>query len=217
VDFNSVDRIAAKMESSAMSMNVPPRNDAQGGKPPDSLEAANGILRRLAEGTGGRYIVAEDEISNPVKQLMEDMATYYEASYLPAIEDYDGKFRPISVRPIRDDITVRSQTGYLALPAGASATLQDFELPLLKILSQPKLPADVAFNAAVLHMEDVPDGSVQSLAIEVPLSSLDVRQDPGTNLCSTHVSIVGSIKDGSGAVVAHYSEDIPSHMVLPGV
>ncbi len=219
VDLNRVDSQAAKMESSSMSVNGAPNAGAPGGKRPDSdlnREAGNNILQRLAEGTGGRYIGAEDDVTNPAKQLIDDMTTYYEASYLPTIDDYDGKFRPIAVKPLRAGLTVRSQAGYLALPAGAGATLQPFELPLLKMLGQPNSPGDVAFRSAILHMEDVPEGSVNTVDIEVPLTSLDVREDANSNLHTAHVSVVASIKDATGAVVAHFGEDFPWRAAFTG-
>ena len=121
VDFNRVDSRAAKMETSDLQAS------AHAGAPADravasdvSREAGNSILQRLAEGTGGSYIGGEDDVSSPAKQLIEDMTTYYEASYLPSIEDYDGKFRPITVKALRAGLTVRSQAGilrFLAAPA----------------------------------------------------------------------------------------------------
>jgi VWFA-related protein len=220
VDFNRIDDRAAKTEASGMSMALPSDAEAGAGASADltaKREAANSVFQHLAEGTGGSYIVAEDDLSKPAKQVIQDMTTYYEASYLPSIAEYDGKFRSIAVKPLRTGISIRSQAGYLALPARAGVSLQPFELPLLKILSEPKLPTDLIFHAAILHMEDVPEGSVNTLAIEVPLSSLNIQQDLSTNLYSAHVSIVADVKDNSGAVVAHFSEDIPRRAVLTDV
>ena len=47
-------------------------------------------------------------------------------------------------------------------------------------------------------LENCPKGIVSTLAIEVPLSGVEVRQDSSTNLYSAHVSIVGQIRDKSG-------------------
>ena len=52
-------------------------------------------------------------------------------------------------------------------------------------------------------------GNANTLAIEVPISALEIREDSSTNLYSVHLSIVADIKDKSGAVVEHFSEDIP--------
>ena len=151
-------------------------------------ETANSILKHLAEGTGGTYITTEDDLSKAAKQLMQDMTTYYEASYVPAIEEYDGSFRAIAVKPLRAGLTIRTQAGYLALPARADATLQPFELPLVKILSDPKLPTDVNFRTSILHMEDVPEGSVNSLSCRNPTlksrPSRGLRHGP---VCSARV------------------------------
>ena len=208
VDFNRLDHHASALENVGMS-KADPSNGAgtavnMGVKP----ETANSVLKHLAEGTGGTYITTEDDLSKAAKQMMQDMTTYYEASYVPAIEEYDGRFRAIAVKPLRAGLTIRTQAGYLALPARADATLQPFELPLVKILSGPRLPTDLNFRTLILHMEDVPEGSVNSLGVEIPLSSLDIRGDSGTGLYAAHVSMVADIKDKAGSVV-HFSEDVP--------
>jgi hypothetical protein len=141
--------------------------------------------------------------------MIQDLTTYYEASYLPPIQEYDGAFRTVAIKPLRTGLKIRSEAGYLALPATAGAATQPFELPLTKILAATQLPKDVTFHASILHMEDVEQGSVNSLAIEAPLSALDIQEDSNTNLYSAHVSILADIKDKNGAEVAHFSEDIP--------
>lgn len=209
VDFNRLDHRASELENVGMSTADPSSGSGTSMNLGVKRETANSILKHLAEGTGGTYITTEDDLSKAAKQVMQDMTTYYEASYVPAIEEYDGSFRAITVKPLRAGLTIRTQAGYLALPARADATLQPFELPLVKILSDPKLPTDVNFRASILHMEDVPEGSVNSLSVEVPLSSLELRGDSGTGLYAAHVSMVADIKDKTGSVVVHFSEDVP--------
>jgi VWFA-related protein len=209
VDFNRLDHRASKLENVGLSMADPSTGSRTSVNMSVKRETPNSILKHLAEGTGGTYITTEDDLSKAAKQVMQDMTTYYEASYVPAIGQYDGSFRAIAVKPLRAGLTIRTQAGYLALPARADATLQPFELPLVKILSDPKLPTDVNFRTSILHMEDVPEGSVNSLSVEIPLSSLDLRGDSGTGLYAAHVSMVADIKDKTGSVVVHFSEDVP--------
>jgi len=209
VDFNRLDHRASELENVGMLMADPSHGSATSVNRGVKRETANSILKHLAEATGGTYITTEDDLSKAAKQVMQDMTTYYEASYVPAIEEYDGSFRAIAVKPLRAGLTIRTQAGYLALPARADATLQPFELPLLKILSDPQLPTEVNFRTLILHMEDMPEGSVNSLGVEIPLSSLDLRGDSGTGLYAAHVSMVADIKDKTGSVVVHFSEDVP--------
>ncbi len=213
IDLSHVDRRAAQLETIGMSMDAGAKAPATGALNPSEMsldrDATESVLQHLAEGTGGRYIVAEDDFVKPVKQMIQDLTTYYEVSYLPPIQEYDGAFRSVAIKPLRSGLTIRSEAGYLALPAGAGAAIQPFELPLMRVLGGTQLPKDLTFHVSILHMEDVEQGSVSSLAIEAPLSGLDVRKDPNANLYSAHVSILADIKVKSGTEVAHFSEDIP--------
>lgn len=175
-----------------------------------NLKLDNGQMQHLAEGTGGSYITG-DSLRKSTEQMIQNMENYYEFSYLSPIKEYDGKFHAVGVKPLRAGLKLRSQQGYLAVPpsAGEGANPQPFELPLLKILGEPQLPADVTFRAGILAMGNTPDGAVVSLAVEVPLSSLEIRDDTSTNLSLAHVSVVANVKDPAGAVIEHFSADIP--------
>ena len=136
-------------------------------------------LQHLAQGTGGGYI-NRDHLRKPLEQMIQDMTTYYEASYVPAIKEYDGKFRPVGVKPLRAGLRIRTQTGYLALPPHAAdgSAPQAFEFPMLKVLSATPLPADQAFHAAILRMGDSPDGNVNSVAVEAPSPAWRLKKTP---------------------------------------
>ena len=136
------------------------------------------------------------------------MTTYYEASYVPPIKDYDGSFRTITAKSVRAGLNVKTKSGYFALAPGAENGIRPFEVPLMKTLSQPELPNDIMFHAAVLRSGDLPDGNASTVAVEVPLSELQTKEDTHTNLYTAHVSIVAEIKDKSGAVFEHFGEDI---------
>jgi VWFA-related protein len=175
-------------------------------------------LKNLAEGTGGSYIT-QNHLQKSLGRMIEDMTTYYVASYRPAIEEYDGKFHPVAVKPLRSGLKIRTQTGFLALlqGTGGESRPQPFELPLLKILGESQLPADLSFHAAILRMGDLPDGHIYTLAIEVPISNLEIREDSSTNLRSASLSIVANIKDKSGLIVERFSADIPRRRMLNNV
>jgi VWFA-related protein len=167
-------------------------------------------LAHLAEQTGGSYI-SGDRLSKSVEQLTGDMTTYYQASYLPSIREYDGRFRPVVVKSLRAGLKIRTQSGYLALPPRAEdgSRPQPFELPLLRLLRQTPLPAQLAFRAAVLTIGNHSEGGASTLAIEVPLTSLDIRKGSNTPTYTAHFSMVANIRDQAGALVEHFSADTP--------
>lgn len=173
------------------------------------LEGNGDPLSGLAINTGGSYIFSEDNLKKPFKQAVSDLTTYYEASYAPSGLVYDGKFHTISVKTVRRGPKVQARAGYFAIPR--TTGVRPFEVPLMKILSEEQLPTDVAFHSAVLRLGNLTTGNENTLVVEVPVSSLETRKDLNANLISWHVSIVSVVKDKSGAMMQHFSEDIPGH------
>jgi VWFA-related protein len=180
----------------------------------DGLSGYKNPLAELAGSTGGAYIAASSSLKKPLQQMIEDMTTYYEASYVPPIQEYDGKFRPVAVRPVRKGLKIQSRAGYFALPSGSTSALRPFEMPLMKILGQAQLPTDLKFRSGIIRLGDLPDGNANTLVVEVPLAELEMRQDPNADLFSAHVSIVAQIKSKTGTVLEHFGEDVPRHGAL---
>ncbi len=186
-------------------------NDSLNRLETEGLTGYKSPLAQLAENTGGAYMTASDRLKKPLQQLIADMTIYYEASYAPPVQEYDGKFRPVAVTPLRKGLKIHSRAGYFAVPPDAGSGIRPFEAPLLKLLSEPQLPDDLKFQSAVLRLGDLPTGNENALVIEVPVSELETRDDPNSNLYSLHVSIVAQIKNQAGEVIEHFSEDVPRH------
>jgi VWFA-related protein len=222
----AANRMNAPLIASESASSVPSSTPAPPpGTIPAGVDAADRIetaglagykdpLAALAGGTGGAYIGGADNLKKPLQQLLEDMTTYYTASYSPAIEEYDGRFRPVVITPQRAGLKIRSRSGYFALPPGNTSGIRPFEAPLLKVLSGTELPADMKFRSQVVRLGDLPDGNANALVVEVPLGSLEMLQDANSNLYSVHLSMVAQIKNKTGTVIEHFSEDIPRHGAL---
>jgi VWFA-related protein len=165
-------------------------------------------MAEMAAETGGAYIDAQDNVKRPLQQMVEDLTTYYQATYVPPISEYDGSFRTIATAPVRDGLSIKTKTGYFAVEPGAENGVRPFEAPLLKLLAQTELPGDVKFRATVLNFGELAEGNTSTVAVEVPIAGLKTRTDQHTNLFSAHVSIVAQVKDKSGAVIEHFAEDI---------
>jgi VWFA-related protein len=79
------------------------------------ITATPGSLDALVRGTGG-YSFSEDEsFAPPVKEMVNDLTTYYEASYVPNVVN-DGAFHAVTVKPLRSGLKIRTRSGYLATP-----------------------------------------------------------------------------------------------------
>ena len=178
----------------------------------EGLAGNSDPLSALAIHTGGAYLFSEDNMKKPFRQAVEDLTTYFEASYVPPTLVYDGTFHRVTVKTVRRGLKVRARAGYFAI-SPASGT-RAFEVPLLKLFSEPSLPEDLGFRTAVLQLGTMATGNENTLVVEVPISGLETHSDPNANLLSWHLAIVSQIKDKSGAIVEHFREDIPGHAAL---
>ena len=180
----------------------------------DGLQGHKDPLAGLAVNTGGSYVGSNENFRKPIKQMISDLTTYYEMSYVPPERDYDGKFHSVKVIPQRKGVKISSRAGYFALPPSNDSQIRPFEAPMLKALTESKLPSDLQLEARVLQLGNLSEGKTSALVVEAPLSQMATRDDPNTNLYSLHAAIVAQIKNQAGAVVMHFSEDLPRRAAL---
>lgn len=171
-------------------------------------------MAQLSTDTGGIYIDAQGNMKKLLEQMVEDMGTYYEATYTPPVKEYDGSFRAIGVTSVRKGIAVKSKTGYYAVAPGTDESLRSFEVPLVQALAQPALPSDIKFRASVLRFGELPDGNTNTFALEVPYSALQVKEDARTNLFSTQVAVYAEIRDAAGTLVERFGDNIKGRGAL---
>lgn len=178
----------------------------------EGLAGGNNPLAAMTANTGGAYIFSEDNLKKPFRRAIADLTTYYQASYVPPGLVYNGTFHQTKVKALRRGLKVQARAGYFAVPPASG--MRAFEAPMVAVLSQAQLPADVKFRAGLLQLGSLTTGNENTLVVEVPTAPLEGRSDPNANLFSWHVSVVSEVKDKSGAVVEHFSEDIPGHTAL---
>jgi VWFA-related protein len=193
-----------------------------GGATRDEMRAADTIetaarnnvdmaLRDLAESTGGFLIGDSNDLRQPLRQVNEEISSYYELSYNPGIETYDGSFRKLSVSANRKDLVIHARNGYFALPPEARAAgLAPFEMPLLKALSDGKLSDDVKFRANAVLLQPKKDATVVAILLEVPLHELQPVTNPSA--IDVHCSLAALIKDSKGEVAQKITRDRSFHV-----
>lgn len=172
--------------------------------------AAQDEMSVLARQTGGDVLIGNGRMTGQVKDIARSLTTYYEASFVPSSGVEDGTFHTTAFKTSRRGLRMRAPTAYLAMPPSAGITdpVQPFEVPLMTMLKRQQLPADVDYRARVMQMEHVDEGDVGLLALEVPVSGLQVRTDTSTRLSSAHVSVLATIDDSSGTQIERFSEDM---------
>jgi VWFA-related protein len=166
-------------------------------------------LLNLADGTGGFMVADSNDLRTPVRKINEEIASYYEVSYNPAIQNFDGSFRRVKVEVNRKDVAVQARNGYFALPAELrSSGLMPFEPPLLKALADGATVHDVAFRARLLRFQTMPQGISTAIVVEVPVENLEFQPDQPKHM-NARVSMLALVKNENGSVMQKFTRDVP--------
>ena len=73
-----------------------------------------GLLRGLAEDTGGLAVVNTNNLERMLGDVMTRTSAYYLVSYSSTNSASDGRYRRIAVKVSRPDVAVRARPGYVA-------------------------------------------------------------------------------------------------------
>lgn len=177
-----------------------------------------GWLHDLAEDTGGAAIGDSNDWKAPLRVAMEEVRTYFEASYVPQIAAYDGKFRRISVRIDRADVQVHSRSGYYALPTlGGGRQLYAYELPLLNALGADPAPAALAFRTRAWRFNPRGPKLEYMLTVEAPMKDLVFAPQPEKNTATVDAAMLLVLRDAQGEIVDKFSKDFAVQVDLDKV
>jgi len=165
-------------------------------------------IRDLAESTGGFLIGDSNDLRAPLRKVNEEISSYYELTFDPHIQNYDGAFRKLAVATSRKDVVIHARNGYFALPPEARALgLESYELPLLKAISDGKISEDIKFRSGAELLQPRNEGTDLSVLMEVPLRELQPKTDAAKNTLNIHCSLAALVKDANGQVVQKLSRD----------
>jgi VWFA-related protein len=168
-------------------------------------------MKELADGTGGEYTADTNDYKKPMRTAIQELGSYYEITYDPGIQNYDGSFRKTEVSVARDDTRVRSRTGYYALPTTPTGEpVLSYELPMVQALQGAKLPREVAFSSSAIRFGPNADGKiVTSILVEVPMSSITFAEDPAQSRYRSRLSLIAIVKSATGETLQRFSHDLP--------
>jgi VWFA-related protein len=169
-------------------------------------------LSELSDSTGGFLIANTNDLRAPLRRLNEDIETYYEISYTPEIQKYDGSFRKVVVKSDRADLKIQSRSGYFALPpsmVGNGKVIAGYEVPLLKAFDSTPLPKAFAYHTDGMHFRGLQNQSVGEIVIDVPLTSFKLQEDKAAGTFNGSFSYLAVIKDAAGEVAKKFGNEIP--------
>ncbi len=154
-----------------------------------------GVLGQLANETGGLLISGTNNPGPRLRQVNDDLHSYYVLTYTPKNSDYDGKFREISVKVKRSAVDVQARQGYYAVGARYDTPVMAFEAPALAILGGKSQPNAFAIKAAAFSFPESGKPGLVPVVVEVPVSSVNFVSDSEKKTFRTDLAVVVVIKD----------------------
>jgi len=175
-------------------------------------------LRDLSQQTGGTTIAETNDWKAPLRTVMAEVRTYYEAAYTPHIALYDGKFRKISVRVDRPDIVAHTSSGYFALPQlKPGQQMYAYEMPLLNSLNASTIPSDLAFQVAAERFNDHGAKVEYMVTLEAPLKEMAFAPQPDQKTSMVDAALLAVLKNSKGEIVEKFSKDFAVQVALDKV
>jgi VWFA-related protein len=176
-----------------------------------NLNPQNGLVQ-LASETGGIFIGDTNKIGDRLKQVDEELNTYYLMTYSPANPNYDGKFRSISVKVKRPGVDLVTRKGYLSVPPIGDSPLFYYEAVPLAALNRSTRPNDFPILTASLNFPEANRLGRTAIEVEAPADAFTFSADHEKKVYTTDFSIVVLVKDQSKQVV----DKLSHHYVLLG-
>ena len=154
-----------------------------------------GVLGQLANETGGLLVSGTNNPGPRLRQVNDDLHSYYVLTYTPKNSDYDGKFRQISVKVKRSGVDVQARKGYYAVGARYDTPVMAFEAPALAVLGGKSQPNAFPTKAAAFSFPEAGKPGLVPIVVEVPASSVNFVGDTEKKTYHTDFAVVVVIKD----------------------
>lgn len=175
-------------------------------------------LKDLAQETGGSTIANTNDLKAPLKTVMDEVQSYYEASYDPHITVFDGRFRHISVRVDRPGVVVHTRSGYFALPRlKGGQQVYAYEVPMLKALSATPAPEEIPFAAAAERFNERGPKIQYMVTLQVALRDLTFLPQPDHKSALLDAPLLAIIRNSTGDIVQKFSKDFAVQEPLSSV
>lgn len=147
----------------------------------DELLASHQTMSEIAQFTGGRAYFNNNDLPRQIQDIVQTGSNYYTLAYRPENQEWNGKFRKVSVKTSQPNVKVRCRPGYYAVadPFGSPDVDRTFSLAM-----QPGVPPSTALvmQARVLPPDSPDKATLIDFLVDVHdlqfLTSDDQRRQP---------------------------------------
>ncbi len=142
------------------------------GTKPKFVVGPSGIdtMNLIAARTGGKAYYNTNDLTNAMREAIDDGQVTYTLGFYPKANELDGKFHELKVKTTRPGLDVRARTGYFALEE-APRTAQQIQEDLRTAATRALEITELGVSARV----DLLSGTPPSLRVAVSIDMSDVR------------------------------------------
>jgi VWFA-related protein len=169
-------------------------------------------LGELADQTGGFLIRDTNDLSAGLRRIDEDMRAHYVLTYMPKNQEYDGRFRQISVKASRPNLDVQTRKGYYAVDNTITSPVLAYEAPALAALSAARASDSFTLRVGALSFPEPERLGLAPILVESPASAFTYVPDNEKKIYNSDFSILALVRNESGRVV----EKLSQHYALSG-
>ena len=188
-------------------------SDGTGGPMTRDLERNEDLMRlnpesglgQLADQTGGVLVSNTNNPGARLRQVDEDLHAYYLVSYSPSNQNFDGRFRKISLKVNRSGLDVQARKGYFAVANTYDTPVPEYEAPALALLESKTRPNAFASRVAAFDFPEAGRPGLVPVMVEVPAGSINFTTDKKSY--AADFAVVVLIKDEGGHVVRKLSNE----------
>ena len=164
-------------------------------------------LGSLADQTGGFLIHDTNALDVGVRRINDDMHGYYMATYIPSNEDYNGRFRQISVKLNKPNLEVQARKGYYAVESMGQLPVLEYEAAAIAATrSANSKPLEFLAGALTFPAPNRPGLSL--LLAEAPLSAFSFASSDNKTY-NADFSFVALVRNESNQVIQKLSQHYP--------
>jgi VWFA-related protein len=177
----------------------------------DSFHNQQETLDSLAAGTGGKALLDSNDLTVGIKQVQQDINSYYMLTYASTNSAEDGKYRAIQVKLAPRVANVRSQLdyrkGYYAPTTFAKMSGGSKEAQLQEALQSENPVTDLPIAVEVDYFRLAKGKYFIPISVRIPGSALSFRNKGAK--AATELDFIGEIRDTRDRVASVVRDTIP--------
>jgi len=174
-----------------------------------SIDNSQETLATLAADTGGKVFLDSNDLSLGLKQVQQEMRSYYILGYYTTNTKDDGKYRKIVVK-LANSTTAKLEfrDGYYANKVWGKFTGQEKDQQLKEALAAADPLTDLPLALEVDYFRVSASAYFVPVSVRVPGSVLALAQKNKTGAGETELDFIGQIQDERKAVVGNVQDYI---------